>query len=53
MEKEPEWTTKLEEWGTNTEIEDLEYAHKKEVSYNKKCQKIKRTTEKTETHTAT
>ena len=29
MAKEPEWTLKLEEWGTNKEIEDLEYAHKK------------------------
>ena len=36
MEKEPEWTLKLEEWGTNKEIEDLEYAHKKEVLYNMK-----------------
>ena len=29
MSKEPDWTLKLEEWGTNKEIEDLEYAHKK------------------------
>ena len=29
MAKEPEWTLKLEVWGTNKEIEDPEYAHKK------------------------
>ena len=29
MAKEPEWTLKLEEWGANKEIEDLDYAHKK------------------------
>ena len=28
-EKEPEWTLKLEEWGTNKEIEALGYANKK------------------------
>ena len=29
MAREPEWTLKLEEWGTDKEIEDLDYAHKK------------------------
>ena len=29
MGKAPGWTLKLEEWGTNKEIEDLEYAHKR------------------------
>ena len=38
MAKEPDWTLKLEEWGAEKEIEDLEYARKKEAPYNKKEQ---------------
>ena len=26
---EPDWALKLEKWGTQKEIEELEYAHKK------------------------
>ena len=30
--KEPEWTLRLEEWGTRKEIDDIEYAHKERSS---------------------
>ena len=39
MSKEPDWTLKLEEWGTNKEIEDLEYAHKKKYPTTGNIQK--------------
>ena len=32
MAKEPEWAIKLDEWGTNKEIEHLECANKKKYS---------------------
>ena len=50
--KEPAWTLQLEEWGTQQEIDNFEYSHKKEVPYNRKFPKEKRTITKTETPTA-
>ena len=34
--KEPEWALKLGKWGPQKEIDELEYARKKEAPYRKK-----------------
>ena len=62
--KEPAWTLRLEEWGTQQEVDKFEHAYKKEIAYNKKSpkerererereRKKERTTKKTETPTET
>ena len=42
MAKEPDWTLKLEEWGTNKKIEDLEYAHKKRSTLQQEMRRQRR-----------
>ena len=34
--KEPEWTLRLEEWGTKKEIDDMEHAYEKKKHYSRK-----------------
>ena len=50
MAREPEWTLKLEEWGTNKEIEDLGYAHKKRSALQQEIARREQTMRRQQRH---
>ena len=50
MAKEPDLALKLEEWGTNEEIEDLDYAHKKRSALQQEIARKEQTTRRQHRH---